>query len=209
MKTRKWYVLFLTLIIYSCNTKHENKAIEKATNQIILVPLQVTILANLPDSLQPKTIALHTMPRPLTVSVPNKVGGSYSITNTKGEVRTIHLEPPLNKPLAFLQNPKGEPILDPKGNSFIMGDGGKSNFTNFTTDNGLALDAIICAIMDANGNLWFGTNGGGISKYDGKSFTSFTKAQGLANNLVRSITEDKSGNLWFGTEGGGYYITRY
>ena len=59
---------------------------------------------------------------------------------------------------------------------------------------------------DKTGNLWFGTGGGGVSRYDGKSFTTFTTAQGLANNFVCSITEDKTGNLWFGTGGG---VSRY
>jgi hypothetical protein len=55
---------------------------------------------------------------------------------------------------------------------------------------------------DKSGNLWFGTYGGGVSRYDGKSFTNFTTDHGLANNSIPSITEDKSGNLWFGTEEG-------
>jgi serine phosphatase RsbU (regulator of sigma subunit) len=84
---------------------------------------------------------------------------------------------------------------------------GIPHFTNFTTNEGLALDGIACSIMDKTGNLWFGTYGGGVSRYDGKTFTNYTTAQGLANNLVRSITEDKTGNLWFGTEGGG--VSRY
>jgi class 3 adenylate cyclase/streptogramin lyase len=57
------------------------------------------------------------------------------------------------------------------------------------------------------GNFWFGTWGGGASRYNGKSFTSFTTAQGLANNTVWSILEDKMGNLWFGTDGAG--VSRY
>jgi ligand-binding sensor domain-containing protein/serine phosphatase RsbU (regulator of sigma subunit) len=82
---------------------------------------------------------------------------------------------------------------------------------NYTTENGLALDAITfghkSALCDKNGNLWFCTAGGGVSRYDGKSFRNFTTEQGLANNIVRSVFEDKSGNLWFGTEGGG--VSRY
>ena len=67
---------------------------------------------------------------------------------------------------------------------------------------------VLCSITeDKTGNLWFGTYGGGVSRYDGKSFTTFTTAQGLANNIVWSITEDKTGNLWFGTDGGG--VSRY
>ena len=59
--------------------------------------------------------------------------------------------------LPVLQNENGETILDADGKPYIMGDGGKSNFTNFTTDNGLALDAVFCSLLDKFGNLWFGT----------------------------------------------------
>ncbi len=195
--------LFLVLLfLYSCNAKPEIETANKATIQDSLAPLQVTVIAHLPSSLQPKSIALESMPKPLTVTIPNQVGGSYSIKNEKGDVKKINLTPPIYKALAVLQNEKGETVLDAEGKPFIMGDGGKSNFTNFTTDNGLALDAIGSSKLDKAGNLWFGTLGGGVSKYDGKSFTNFTTAQGLVNNNVRSITEDKSGNIWIGTGGG-------
>jgi signal transduction histidine kinase/streptogramin lyase len=76
-------------------------------------------------------------------------------------------------------------------------------FTNFTTDDGLPLDGVFCSVIDKKGNLWLGTNGGGVSRYDGKSFTNYTIEHGLTNNSVGSIKEDKNGNLWFGTWGGG------
>jgi ligand-binding sensor domain-containing protein/serine phosphatase RsbU (regulator of sigma subunit) len=85
--------------------------------------------------------------------------------------------------------------------------GGITHMQNYTTDNGLALDAITygnkSAICDRAGNLWFGTPGGGVSRYDGTSFSTFTTTNGLANNAVLCITEDKDGNMWFGTDGGG------
>ena len=84
---------------------------------------------------------------------------------------------------------------------------GASNFTNYNTEQGLALSSIDCGYRDKKGNLWFGTDGGGVSRYDGKSFTNFTTAQGLTNNVVYGITEDKTGNLWFATDGGG--VSRY
>jgi len=136
-----FFILSL-LILFSCNTKQVNNAIEKASIQDTLVPPKVTILADLPDSLRPKTIAFDSMPKPLTIVVPNKTGSFYSIANAKGEVHKINLEPPVNKLLPVLQDAKGEPIKDSLGNTFIMGSGGLSNFTSFTTDNGLALDGI-------------------------------------------------------------------
>ncbi len=50
---------------------------------------------------------------------------------------------------------------------------------------------------DEHGNLWFGTDGDGAYKFDGKSFHHFTKKDGLCSNNVNSIMQDKQGNIWF------------
>lgn len=58
---------------------------------------------------------------------------------------------------------------------------------------------------DRKGNIWFGTNPVGVSRFDGKSFEWITEEdvtefrEGGANG-VRSITEDKNGDFWFNTE---------
>jgi ligand-binding sensor domain-containing protein len=63
-----------------------------------------------------------------------------------------------------------------------------------------------CGLQDKAGNLWFGTTGEGVYRYDGKSFTQFSKKDGLNSNTVYSIAEDKTGNVWLGTSAG---ICRY
>jgi two-component system, sensor histidine kinase ChiS len=73
---------------------------------------------------------------------------------------------------------------------------------NFNTEDGLPLSSILCGFKDKAGNLWFGTSGNGVSKYDGKSFTNYYSSHGLIHNLIRSIAEDSKGNIWFGTYGG-------
>lgn len=73
---------------------------------------------------------------------------------------------------------------------------------NFNTEHGLALSSILCGFEDSAGNLWFGTSGNGLSKYDGQTFTNFTSNHGLIHNLVNCITEDEYGNIWLGTYGG-------
>src|SRR5690349_18042910 len=57
-------------------------------------------------------------------------------------------------------------------------------------------------LQDKAGNLWFGTTGNGLYKYDGKSFTRFLAADGLNSNTVYSLLEDKDGKIWIGTEAG-------
>jgi ligand-binding sensor domain-containing protein len=67
-------------------------------------------------------------------------------------------------------------------------------------------DNIHCGLQDRNGNLWFGTTGAGVYRYDGSSFVNFTASDGLSNDYVWCVSEDRSGHLWFGTADG---VCRY
>jgi len=139
----------------------------------------------------PKVILLSSRPKPKKVEIPKTPGGSYVYEYGEGLSRVISLLPPNIK--VFEQSA-------PEAQATGL-------FTTYTTDNGLALDPVTSCYKDKMGNLWFGTNGGGVSRYDGKSFSNFTTAQGLTYNTVCCITEDDAGNLWFGTSEGG--VSRY
>jgi len=54
--------------------------------------------------------------------------------------------------------------------------------------------------VDSKGNIWFGTFGEGVKRYDGVSFKTFTTADGLKSNNVIKIFEDRLANLWFAGE---------
>ena len=60
--------------------------------------------------------------------------------------------------------------------------------------------------QDNSGNLWFGTNGDGVIRYDGDSLEYFSINEGFGGVAVRGIVDDTDGNIWFGTEGG---LTKY
>lgn len=67
--------------------------------------------------------------------------------------------------------------------------------------------------QDRSGKIWVGSNGGGVSYFDGKKWVNYCAEQGLGSdhstsnmedplrklNRVWSITEDHAGNMWFGT----------
>ncbi|GAA4317659.1 ligand-binding sensor domain-containing protein [Flaviaesturariibacter amylovorans] len=59
-----------------------------------------------------------------------------------------------------------------------------------------------CSLEDKAGNLWFGTTGNGLYRYDGKSFRQFLMADGLNSNSVYALMEDNEGRIWVGTEAG-------
>lgn len=58
----------------------------------------------------------------------------------------------------------------------------------------------ITAIMeDSKGNIWFGRDGYGATKFDGNSLIHYTTKDGLNSSNVQSIVEDEKGNIWIGT----------
>jgi ligand-binding sensor domain-containing protein/class 3 adenylate cyclase/predicted metal-dependent HD superfamily phosphohydrolase len=76
----------------------------------------------------------------------------------------------------------------------------------------LSFNVVRCVYQDSKGNIWVGTDGGGLNrvfkKNDGAyAFEIFSynaaNRQGLNHNMVLSITEDKDGNIWCATYGGG------
>ncbi|MEQ8910464.1 MAG: two-component regulator propeller domain-containing protein [Vicingaceae bacterium] len=78
----------------------------------------------------------------------------------------------------------------------------RNNFSNYTVRSGLPQNTVYKIFQDSRGYLWFGTDGGGLSKFDGRKHTYFNKKDGLASNVVRDIIEDRAGNLWFATNEG-------
>jgi len=71
-------------------------------------------------------------------------------------------------------------------------------------DTTLVSQYIRSIFQDSKGNLWFGTLGDGVARYDVKTLTYFSGPDGFYSNSVFAINEDKTGNLWFGTDQGVY-----
>ncbi len=136
-----------------------------------------------------------------------------ALLNTVGQENAKPSIKHAGKPELFLWKSleKAEKVAISTSNLFQVNEGydntSAANFNvplkKFTSENGLGINAVICGYCDSRGNLWFGTNGGGVSFYNGQTFVNLTANQGLADNIVRCITEDASGNMWFGTRGGG------
>jgi len=58
----------------------------------------------------------------------------------------------------------------------------------------------------SKGNYWFGSNGQGLLRYNGKNIHSITTEDGLVDNTIRGIQEDHLGNIFIETPNG---ISRY
>src|SRR5690349_2580582 len=84
--------------------------------------------------------------------------------------------------------------------------GATSDFTNFTTKDGLSGNDVGSILEDKAGNLWFNTEHG-VCLYDGKTFTRFSTKEGQWHDDIGLILLDRNGNFWFSTNG--YGIFRY
>lgn len=65
---------------------------------------------------------------------------------------------------------------------------------------------VFCVHADPEGQIWVGTWGGGVSRFDGKAWHNLTSADGLAGDIVFAVAQDENGVFWFGTNKG---LSRY
>jgi ligand-binding sensor domain-containing protein len=61
-------------------------------------------------------------------------------------------------------------------------------------------------IEDKNGNIWLGTNGGGLIKYDGQNFYLYKKESGIKSNYIYNLFVDDNNILWITTN---YGLSRF
>jgi ligand-binding sensor domain-containing protein len=61
---------------------------------------------------------------------------------------------------------------------------------------------IISLEVDREGNVWCGTWGGGLARFDGSEWKNYTSADGLPGNHIFMLYRDPQGEIWAGTSKG-------
>lgn len=80
--------------------------------------------------------------------------------------------------------------------------------TSFGTNDTLTNlgNKLLHVFQDKNNNYWFGSDGEGLYRFDGKNLEHFTTKDGLYDNRIGKIQEDKMGNIYFNSPSG---ITKF
>lgn len=81
------------------------------------------------------------------------------------------------------------------------------DFQNFTVETGLSQSQVLSLMQTKTGELWVGTNQGGITKWNGSTFSYLAKEQGLSDNVVFAMVQEESGRILIGTYNGLNLIT--
>jgi len=127
---------------------------------------------------------------------------SKLITQYVHDIWTVQNGLPQNSVLAIAQTPDGYLWFGTE-NGLARFDGVR--FVTFDKRNTPALktDEITALLVDHHGNLWIGSQGGGLILFSQGAFKSVTNQFELASDSVSALFEDDVGNLWIGTDGSG------
>lgn len=82
-------------------------------------------------------------------------------------------------------------------------------FKNYNHTDGLILSSILSVNESNDGYLWFGTDGAGLMRFDGKKMDYLEEVQGRTNRHVNSIDFDNQGNVLFSTQYRGIFKLEY
>lgn len=69
-------------------------------------------------------------------------------------------------------------------------------FINYTREHGLSDAGIRTIAEDHDGNLWLGSESGGVMKITRRGFTSYSEADGLEHGRIAALGEDHNGELF-------------
>ncbi|MFT5184636.1 MAG: ligand-binding sensor domain-containing protein, partial [Flavobacteriales bacterium] len=72
-------------------------------------------------------------------------------------------------------------------------------FSVYYTEDGLAENFIRCSFKDSKGNLWFGHELGGVTKYDGNDFIALDLSQ-YTSSRINALCESDNGDIWVITQ---------
>ncbi len=101
-----------------------------------------------------------------------------------------------------MEDQEGHVWLATWGNGLLRCDTNGSGL-HFTKRDGLGSDYVRALHQDRDGNLWVGTQEGGLNRLRPALFTVFGLAQDLSLEWITSVSAGPDGRVWVGTDGYG------
>jgi Y_Y_Y domain./Two component regulator propeller. len=138
--------------------------------------------------------------------------GIFLLDGNTGRYRSVDENNLLQKSSILSITGKGNTVfvssLEGAGSFILSNDpsiNSRFNYNNFTNISSIGSNYIYDIFQDSKGDIWFATDGKGITVLHNGQFTNYDEAHGLKDEVIYSITEDVKGNIWFSTHSAGVY----
>ena len=79
------------------------------------------------------------------------------------------------------------------------------NLKYFDDNNGFTSNPVNHIFRDVDNDIWFGTDGAGLYRYNGDSFVSFNQIQGFADPNIMQFAREGGGNILIASSGSGLF----
>ena len=179
-----------------------------AQSQEDLISIVGTLFVPVPDYTTPHVAVLVQAVRDEQVvdTTLSNEAGRFSFANLKPGEYQVRCQ----TPAGYIYPVEGETHQVAAGETrqvhFHIAPFKKGTWKHYDILDGLADNDVTAIHRTSDGVIWFGTDGGGVSVYDGERFNTFTTQDGLASNFVRFIYSADDTTIWFATQGG---VSRY
>jgi len=138
--------------------------------------------------------------------------GIFLLDEKTGKYRSVDENDFLQKSSVLSITGKGNTVfvssLEGAG-EFKLGDDAspvkKFSYSNFTNISSIGTNYIYTIFKDSKDNIWFATDGKGITVFRDGKITTYNETNGLKDEVIYSVTEDRKGNIWFSTRNTGVY----
>jgi ligand-binding sensor domain-containing protein len=136
---------------------------------------------------------------------PSRDGGLWILTPTGFRKHrqeqwppTIWPRPDFNAVLMDAREDAGGSVWLATRNNGLYRFNPTAGWAHLTSDSGLTTLSQRSLYCDREGNVWAGTDGGGLLRIKPRLWRMITRREGLGIDAVHSISQDQQGRIWFG-----------
>jgi len=130
-------------------------------------------------------------------------GEDYVMKYNGYELKKVNLPPNITGLITINEDKRGSIWFATSNGALKFED---NVFKLFTEKEGLSLNDVVSIKCDNEGNIWIGTNGGGVNLFNNESFTLFSEKEGLNSKEITCIISNKQNSELYIGGGLGLYI---
>lgn len=204
----KIYIVFIVTFFFGCDNKTNKLDSKQEKKKVEIIHLETDKVKTYRVNFEP----VQTKSKEIKAKAPEKDHANQNYIeikisdSAKVQMRVETLKKkPVNLSYKWvtrkLKTPEPVKALKP-----TYKDRASYNIKYLDIDQGMNSSYITAILEDNNGNIWMGTDGSGVSMYNGEEFFHYTDESGLNTFSVHDIIQDNNSWIWFAAYSGNLTI---